>query len=196
MKKGISLIVLVITIIVMIILAASVVITLSNTGVINKASQAVDLTNERQVQDLAALVWADEFMAGKRGEMLKEAVLDKLEDYTTDYIITVTDSGISVSKTPTLGELISNPETDYGKMVDYSANGVDEWQVYYEDEVNGYVFLMAKDSIGELNNDVSIDSYTFTAAEENLYKIFKLGSDEFIRRKFSFYNSRFSWRLF
>ena len=36
MKKGISLIVLVITIIVMIILAAAVVISLNNTGIINK----------------------------------------------------------------------------------------------------------------------------------------------------------------
>ena len=59
MKKGISLIVLVITIIVMIILAASVVITLSNTGVINRASEAVNLTNEAAVQDLAALIWAE-----------------------------------------------------------------------------------------------------------------------------------------
>ena len=62
MKKGISLIVLVITIIVMIILAATVVITLSNTGVINRASQAVDLTNEASVQDLAALIWADAYL--------------------------------------------------------------------------------------------------------------------------------------
>ena len=56
MKKGISLIVLVITIIVMIIIAASVVITLTNTGITNKANEAVDLTNEKQVQNLAALI--------------------------------------------------------------------------------------------------------------------------------------------
>ena len=47
MKKGISLIVLVITIIVMIILAAVVVISLSNTGIIDRADQAVKLTNEK-----------------------------------------------------------------------------------------------------------------------------------------------------
>ena len=41
-KMGISLIVLVITIIVMIILAASVMITISNTGIIDKASTAKD----------------------------------------------------------------------------------------------------------------------------------------------------------
>ena len=62
MKKGISLIVLVITIIVMIILAATVVISLSNTGIIDRADQAVQLTNEKQVQDLAAMVGAEKYM--------------------------------------------------------------------------------------------------------------------------------------
>ena len=46
-KQGISLIVLVITIIVMIILAASVVLTLSNSGIINKANEAVEKTKEK-----------------------------------------------------------------------------------------------------------------------------------------------------
>ena len=50
-NKGISLIVLVITIIVMIILAGSIIITLSNSGVINKANEAVDLSNEKQMQE-------------------------------------------------------------------------------------------------------------------------------------------------
>ena len=76
MKKGISLIVLVITIIVMIILAASVVITLSNTGVIDRAGQAVDLTNEAQVQDLAALIWADAYMDNLRGQDLIDKVTE------------------------------------------------------------------------------------------------------------------------
>ena len=80
-KQGISLIVLVITIIVMIILAASVVITLSNSGIINKANDAVDKTNASEVQNLATLAWAEEFMDGKRGDSLKESVLGKLEDY-------------------------------------------------------------------------------------------------------------------
>ncbi|MBR6689492.1 MAG: hypothetical protein IKL68_05700 [Clostridia bacterium] len=45
MRKGISLIVLVITIIVMIVLAAAVVITLNNAGIINKADDATFITN-------------------------------------------------------------------------------------------------------------------------------------------------------
>ena len=78
-KKGISLIVLVITIIVMIILAASVVITLSNTGIIDRADQAVKLTNEKQVQDLAAMIWSEKYMDKYRGEDLTREVLEELE---------------------------------------------------------------------------------------------------------------------
>ena len=64
----------------MIVLAAAVVITLNNTGIINKASDAVDKTNLNEVQNFATLVWSDEFMANKRGETLKADVLEKLKD--------------------------------------------------------------------------------------------------------------------
>ena len=59
MKKGISLIVLVITIIVMIILAAAVVITLNNTGIINRANDAINKTNLRQAEIIAQTIWAE-----------------------------------------------------------------------------------------------------------------------------------------
>ncbi len=101
MKKGISLIVLVITIIVMIILAASVVITLNNTGVIDKASQAVDLTNESQVQDLAALIWADAYMDNLRGEALVTEVKTKLEQQgikDADWNVDITNAGVTITK--------------------------------------------------------------------------------------------------
>ena len=100
MKKGISLIVLVITIIVMIILAASVVITLSNTGVINRASQAVDATNEAQVQDFAALVWADAYMDNKRGQDLIDEVTNKLEQQgikEDKWNMNISNTGIEVT---------------------------------------------------------------------------------------------------
>ena len=61
MKKGISLIVLVITIIVMIILAASVVLTLSNTGIIERANHATQLTNKNQLQTSIDLMLGDIF---------------------------------------------------------------------------------------------------------------------------------------
>ena len=100
MKKGISLIVLVITIIVMIILAAGVVITLSNTGVINRASQAVNLTDEKSVQDLAALLWAEHYLDGDRNEDLVRNVTAKLEEQgvTVDkWNVEVSNTGIVIS---------------------------------------------------------------------------------------------------
>ncbi len=101
-KKGISLIVLVITIIVMIILASAVVITLSNTGVIDKASEAVDKTNKQQVQNLAVLAWADAYTAGIRDQfMLEMEVKEALREQgvnVNDYDITVDNSGVSMNK--------------------------------------------------------------------------------------------------
>ena len=49
MKKGISLIVLVITIIVMIILAAAIILSLNNAGIIGNANQAVFKQNVKNV---------------------------------------------------------------------------------------------------------------------------------------------------
>ena len=48
-KKGISLIVLVITIIVMIILAGTIILSLNNNGIIEKANEAVEGNNQKQV---------------------------------------------------------------------------------------------------------------------------------------------------
>ena len=95
-KQGISLIVLVITIIVMVVLVAAVVVTLNNTGVIEKANQAVEDTNLKELEQLANVVWAEEFMAGKRGESLKELVIDKLKSYLDKYDIDVNDYGVTV----------------------------------------------------------------------------------------------------
>ena len=101
MKKGISLIVLVITIIVMIILAASVIITMNNNGIIDRASQAVQLTDEKQVQDLAALAWAEAYLDEDRVVTMEKAVKDALAAQgvtDADWNIEVSDTGVSVSK--------------------------------------------------------------------------------------------------
>ena len=110
MKRGISLIVLVITIIVMIILAATVVITLSNTGVINRASQAVDLTNEASVQDLAALIWADAYLDPDKRTDIENVVKTELaEQGVTDekWDITVSNTGIKVTSKNTVVEKVT-----------------------------------------------------------------------------------------
>ena len=100
MKKGISLIVLVITIIVMIILAAAVVISMSNTGIIEKASQAVNLTDEKSVQDLAALVWAETYLDETKRANIENEVMQELEKHgvkTDKWNIQVSNTGIIIS---------------------------------------------------------------------------------------------------
>ena len=180
-KKGISLIVLVITIIVMIILAASVVITLSNTGVIDRASQAVDATNESQVQDLAALIWADAYMDDLRGEDLVEEVTTKLSEQgvtATDWNITVTDTGVTVtskSSASGLGSLIS--KDNYGNTVDYTVT-VDgttysDWQIYYHN--SEYVYLIAAESVGDTTLDKGTTVASLTTDELALYEKFRVG---------------------
>ena len=111
----------------MIILAASVVISLSNTGIIDKAGQAVDATDAAQVQNLAALAWADAYMDNYRGNDLKTKVEEALTDAgvaLTDYNITVSDTGVEVekkgsssNKTPIMELTALQP----GDFVDYKA---------------------------------------------------------------------------
>ena len=156
MKKGISLIVLVITIIVMIVLAAAVVITLNNTGIINKASDAVDKTNLNEVQNFATLVWSDEFMANKRGETLKTDVLEKLKDYTDKYDIIVTDKGVEViEKTGT---------NEYGFYYDkpYRAQ-MDEYMYMYlvfksNNKAEGYMYEIMSEA-GYAYGDITTAEY-------------------------------------
>ena len=113
-KQGISLIVLVITIIVMIILAAAVVITLNNTGIIGRANEAVDATNYKQVEQLANLIWSEEFLEGKRDQALKDSVLEKLEDYKDKYEFEVNNGGVTVTL-PGAVKLVKN---EYGFYFD------------------------------------------------------------------------------
>ncbi len=184
MKKGISLIVLVITIIVMIILAASVVITLSDTGIINKASEAVDLTNQSQVQDLAALIWADAYMANKRDEALATEVITKLGEQGIEenkWNIEVSNTGVTVTVKDSevvagLGSLIT--KDNYGDTVDYTVT-VDgatytDWQIYYHNEE--YVYLITKDKIKTGSLQKGIKVATLTSDELALYEKFRVGN--------------------
>ncbi len=117
-RKGVSLIVLVITIIIMIILAGSIILTLSNNGLITKASDAVKLTDLSNVKKLAILKWTEAFAENKQTqEELEQAVIDGLEESNIDiskYDIKVTTEWVQVSLKETesdTGEQ-DQPETD------------------------------------------------------------------------------------
>ena len=201
-KQGISLIVLVITIIVMIILAASVVLTLSNSGIINKANEAVEKTNIKEVEQLASLAWAEEFMAGKRGDTLKEAVLEKLKDYTDKYTIKVTDTGVSViaGNAKVLNEYGFYYDTPYLEQGDdadsvivFKENGIVEWYYFDIDRGDNYIVvedlwdevryqnkeIVLKNWMGEDSPlEVSDNGNTLTDPTSN-YDVFKLSDLEY-----------------
>ncbi len=106
-KKGVSLIVLIITIIVMLILAGTVIISLSNNGIIDKAKDGVDKTNEKEVQELASMAWAEAYannMGLPKEELqvkLQEGVEKALSDNNLDkedYGMQVTTTGVTIVK--------------------------------------------------------------------------------------------------
>ena len=102
-KKGISLIVLVITIIVMIILAAAIILSLSNSGIISKANKAKtdsDISNAKELVELAHSEWllmtVDE--QTENGGSFVSYVTDKLEKsgYDPDKYILSEEGSIEV----------------------------------------------------------------------------------------------------
>ena len=105
-KKGISLIVLVITIIVMIILATAIIISISNSGIVNRANDAVAETNEAQMKQLVTLAWSEAFFKDTTetkddAYYLKEVKAYLLASGVTEqelnkYTLTATTSGANI----------------------------------------------------------------------------------------------------
>ncbi len=176
MKKGISLIVLVITIIVMIILAAAVVIAMSNNGIIDRAGQAVQLTDEKQVQDLAALAWAEAYLDESRTDTMEKAVKDALAAQgitDTNWNITVSDTGVVVtSKNNTSAEKVTFTFLNVEYTVDKGTTWYDFiW--YGEGKKLQYEFVMSPD-------DTNINVYTpggWPMVEETTQKSFYMNEE-------------------
>ncbi len=99
MKKGISLIVLVITIIVIIILAGAVILSLANNNPINSANKAVCLSDVANFKSAVALDFASQLSQGTTGTVVYVESPDVVTAATrlaTKYGITATvdDSGV------------------------------------------------------------------------------------------------------
>ncbi len=187
-KKGISLIVLVITIIVMIILAAAVIISINNTGIIDRANHAVNLTDKKQVQDLAALIWADAYM-----EKLNNPAIN-IESYvknelanngvTTDkYDIIVSDSGVVIkdknSSVATIAPGLYESGSNYSKMItswdDLIANNI----IFINDGViitEPHISSGSNTSADALTGDLVISDTVTTIDEYGFYDCDKLTS--------------------
>ena len=135
-KNAISLIVLVITIIVMAILAATVIITLSNTNIISQANEAVNKTEAQQIEEAKILMQADG-MFGKNPEsqtigdttLIWDSDSQKVIEKTTKDAITKVDtvtipSGFYyVGGSKNTGLVISDVLADENKGVDYTCAG-------------------------------------------------------------------------
>ena len=118
-KKGISLIVLVITIIVMIILAASVIVSLNNTSIIDKAGQAVDETNESELEHMDALEYLDKFTASVENPWdgsTKESFADGNGTENQPYLIS------NAAELVYFAKLVNEGNTFEGKYVELTAN--------------------------------------------------------------------------
>ena len=135
-KQGISLIVLVITVIVMVILAGAIVLTLNNSGIIDKATDAVEQTNLATVKELTQMAWAEAYADGERtDEALKLAVNNALkqnkitEDMYKGYIINVTTSGVEfIYSDPRLNHSGIIPEGgEYITGVVFTSPNKNEW---------------------------------------------------------------------
>lgn len=100
-KNGISLIVLVITIVVMIVLSATIILSLNNTDVLDDSQLAVNESNLDEVQHLATMKWAEAFADGETTQsQLQSAVLEGLYKKNIDiskYNIQVTTEGVTVT---------------------------------------------------------------------------------------------------
>lgn len=105
-KTGISLIVLVITIIILAILAAAVIISITNSGIINNTENAVKEHDLAEVRSLASLAWGEALIEYSGASDVTDATYETyVKTYLTnagvvvnDYIITATASGVNVQE--------------------------------------------------------------------------------------------------
>ena len=101
-KKGISLIVLVITIVIMIILAAAVVLRLSGQKIMKQAEGTVKEYDLVTIKNMAALSWSDAYSLGKKTQAeLEEAVFNGFKKENIDvskYAINVDLYGVSIEE--------------------------------------------------------------------------------------------------
>lgn len=83
----------------MIILATSVMISLTNADIINKANEATNKNNIKQVEQLVAMAWADAYADGERDVAALQSIVDAVlikNNLTDKYVATATAKGVTV----------------------------------------------------------------------------------------------------
>ena len=128
MKKGISLIVLVITIIVMIIIAGAIIISLNSTNVIEKSNKAVDASNAAEFYSLVTLTYMNQYV---------DYWEDKQAGVTTD-----------AAPKPTAATVLADTEVA-AMLVELNNNSTGtEYNVV--DSTDGKVFVTVTDADGKV----------------------------------------------
>ena len=134
-KKGISMITLAVTVLVMIILAGVVIIALSDGGIIDKASNTVTGYNDRGQAE------------GDIVNRIEDQIENELGGSAGNPGNTNTPPTPSTPNPPqeigpqVLKDVITS--ANYGDAINYSANGLTNWKVFYNDGTN--VFIIASD---------------------------------------------------
>lgn len=155
-RKGITLIALVITIIVLLILAGVSIATLTGeNGILTRANDAKEKTEESEIREKIKLC-ALSSRINTSGDISYATFIEELDRTfgqnkysinpqsanTSEWTVTVNNiSELIKGKQPTLTNVIT-PE-NYGDSVNYSSNGINNWKIFYNDGEN--VFLITSD---------------------------------------------------
>lgn len=186
-KKGISLIVLVITVIIMIILIGAIVLSINNQRVTQRADTAVKEHNLEEVQTLAELAWSEAYMNGIRdGVEIEEHILQHLKKEDVDvaqYNIVSSKDGVIVTKRgktlrwTQLGTEVTNgiQTLEVGDEISYVAEGSDylgKWAILGANE-NGELLITSAEVVGNLST--GRDSGQVITAANNACKVYDKG---------------------
>ena len=145
----------------MIILAAAIIISLNNTGIIGNANKAVDETNEKTVQEIANLAWGEAYANGARSVTdLKSAVEKALNENNVDsnkYGVEVTENGVTIGWKQTADKKVIKGDKvlEIGDVVNYhdaanenkTENYTGGWQVLGVE--NGKIKLLSTVNVGD-----------------------------------------------
>lgn len=180
-NKGISLIVLVITIIIMIILASVIIISLTNDNIVGTAEEAVDKTEYNNALTAANIGVGEEYLRNDNPSLddLEAAANEALEKngYSHKYYATVTEDNVYLNYINKKG-WVFNRDTltvsngrytlDVGDTIDYTVDGyTGAWKVLGATE-DGNLKIMSNESVGILTLE-GADSYS--NYEEDLAEI-------------------------
>ncbi len=173
-KKGISLITLAITILVMAILTAVIVMTTNNSGIIKNSKDTVNATNLSQVRELAHVAWVNAQMEGKETQAeLETSVKSSLTSAGIDitkYDIVVTVDGVSVNGNSTNTGDNSSGET--GENNNGTTGGTDTDNDSGTEATNPNLPADTATVIYNANNLSTSVTYTnFTLSSSNYSKI-------------------------